>query len=167
MVAPRLKRLVIETYWLEEALLPEVLRMQTPELEQLELWFGDEFQETRAPDVEKLLMREWPRLKSLGLRNASFSQELMGLVARSKLLPQLNVLDLSLGAFSDADADALIDRAAAFSHLATLSFDENQLCTSLPRLRQAFPNATFEEQRELDDDPCVAVNGLSDLASRS
>ena len=169
VVAPRLERLAIETTWLNVAVVGEVLRMQAPALSHLELWFGDAYaEEARVAEVEKLLARDWPRLKVLRLRNANFTDAIFGTLARSKLLPQLEVLDLSLGGITDEAADELVRHAAAFQHLAELSFDENQLgAQGVAALRKAFLQATFKGQRDADDAPSVAVSRLTELAERS
>lgn len=164
--APRLRKLVLESLGINRDVFAQVVAMTAPELEHLELWLGALYEAPKAADLEKLLARDWPRLTSLGLRNAGLTRELIALLARSKLLAKLETLDLSLGALSDDDAPVLVQHAAAFSHLKTLSFDENQLDESVAQLRKAFPQATFEEQREIEDDPQPAVESLSSLARR-
>ena len=68
-----------------------------------------------------------PRLTTLGLGNAEFTDDLIPLLARSPLLPRLQHLDLTMGTLSDAGAAALVSHKQAFSHLKQLDLRHNCL----------------------------------------
>ncbi|MGN6108662.1 MAG: TIGR02996 domain-containing protein, partial [Kofleriaceae bacterium] len=75
-------------------------RAHWPQLERLEIWYGDpEYGgDATADDVAPLLARtDLPRLRHLGLRNAAFTDALCPLIVASPLVRQLRSLDLSLG----------------------------------------------------------------------
>ena len=151
--APALRALTIETGGLARGSFDAVVQMHAPRLERLEVWFGDENYGAQCgtDDVERLLARDGLKLQSLGLKNADFTHELVPLLARSKVLPGLKHLDLSLGALHDADAESLLRHASSFAHLERLDLSGNLFEARIDELKQALPRAVFEDQRSQGD----------------
>jgi hypothetical protein len=54
----------------------------------------------------------FPKLRHLGLRDSFIADDLAAMLARSPILERIRVLDLSLGALTDAGAQALLDSPA-------------------------------------------------------
>ena len=67
----------------------------------------------------------FPRLRTLRLMNASFTDELCPLLIASPRVRALEVLDLSLGTLGDAGADVLAAGRAALGHLRSLRISES------------------------------------------
>ena len=157
--APRLESLIVETGGLARAPLAAIATAKLPRLRHLEVWFGASGYgcECVVADAERLLARSDPNLRSLALKNAEFTHELIPLLAGWKPLRQLEVLDLSLGVLSDEDVDVLLSKRAAFEHLTRLDLRGNLLLGRARELREALPNAVMDEQREPDTERYVAV----------
>ncbi|MGC4116130.1 MAG: TIGR02996 domain-containing protein [Myxococcales bacterium] len=123
---PKLEELVLETGGLSKASFQAVSDAHWPSLERLELWFGSDNYgaECRAEDLADLLGGvRLPKLKKLGLRNAEFTDALMPALASSKLLAQVEELDLSMGILTDRGAETIVANAACFAHLKRLIVD--------------------------------------------
>jgi hypothetical protein len=111
---PALKSLVIQTGDMPTSVLDEVLALELPALEHLELWLGSaDYDSDDEPAAVKRLLagaeQRWPNLKYLGLRNSNTANEDAVQVSLSPLLKQLEVLDLSLGTLGDPGIEALLE----------------------------------------------------------
>jgi hypothetical protein len=107
-----LKELVIETGGLSASVVNQVITASLPNLEKLELWLGDdEYGWSGDPLVLLPLLEStrFPKLKELGLRDSVAADDIAAMVAKSPLLEQLEVLDLSLGTLGDEGARALLE----------------------------------------------------------
>lgn len=147
---PSLKKFVRESGGLSREEIDSIVRAKWPRLEWLELWFGSENYGAggSVEAVQPLLDGKVPAtLTHLGLVNAEFTQDLVEPLARSKLLGQLKVLDLSKGTLLDEDVEALLRHAGAFKHLDKLILDENLLDSRTAELSAALPNVSVEKQR--------------------
>ncbi len=105
----RLRTLIIETGGLPAPLLREALDADAP-LTHFEMWLGDANYgaNTTIGDFEPLFAGDlFPELKTLGLRNAEYSDVIAEALVASPLLERLEVLDLSLGTLTDRGARAL------------------------------------------------------------
>ncbi len=153
---PALRRFALRTGTLTRASLAAIVAADWPELEELELWFGDSNYgaECEAGDVAPLLDgARLPKLRSLGLRNAELADELCALLPQSKLLPRLRALDLSMGTLGSRGARALAEHAAAFRHLERLDVSQSYLGEAdLARLAAFGPALVATEQRVADED---------------
>jgi hypothetical protein len=106
-----LKSLVVETGGLGADTIAEVVAAELPRLEHLELWLGSTNYggiDDVAPLMPLLGGNNFPRLRTLALRDSEIADAVAGVVAVSPLLQRLRVLDLSLGNLSNAGANALI-----------------------------------------------------------
>jgi len=126
-----------------------------PRIEHLDVWYGDDNYggTAKVSDVEALLdRRDLLRLTSLGIKNTQFTDELCGVLAAGKLLPQLTRLDLSMGVMTDEGAGLLAERRDAFTHLAELDVSRNYLTKEgLAALKGIAKSVISTEQREADD----------------
>lgn len=128
LVFPKLKTFTVESGGFHD--LKSVCAAQWPSLERLELQVGQSQYgaETKVKAVAPLLDGAGlPRLVHLGLANSEFGADVVTLLAGSKLLAQLESLDLSKGTLGDEGAHLLASYAPAFAHLETLDLSENYL----------------------------------------
>jgi hypothetical protein len=140
LALPRAKRFAIRTSTLQRATLDAVVRATWPALEDLELWFGDEYYgaDCTADDMPALLRLAAPALRTLRLMNAPFTDELVPHLVSAPLARTLEVLDLSLGTLTGAGADQLIAHARVFERLQRLVVYDCALDdASLERMRVA------------------------------
>lgn len=127
---PLLKHLALRTGSLTKTDLGQLWTLKAPKLESLELWFGDPNYGASGGtgDLTQLLSGSlFPGLKHLGLMNAMFTDKLPELLAKSKVLPKLESLDLSLGTMSDDGLAAMLKHQKAFAHLSVLNLERNGL----------------------------------------
>jgi uncharacterized protein (TIGR02996 family) len=153
--APNLETLVIYSGGLDEAAPKEIGKATWPKLNRLELYFGDENYGGNATvdSLDGILSgRGLPALKMLGLENSRFETDLIEALATSKLLPRLEVLDLSKGTMWRAGAEALVKHASAFEHLKSLVLNDNYLEDAhVTAISKVLKNASFGEQKAPDD----------------
>lgn len=137
---PKLESLTIESGGLGRESVGAVVEASFPRLTNLELWFGAEDYggDATADDLETLLRGErTPRLVSLGLRNAEFTDDICDALVRSPLAGRLMSLDLSLGTMTDSGAAILA--TGRFPKLASLDVSNNCLSEAgAERIRRAF-----------------------------
>jgi uncharacterized protein (TIGR02996 family) len=152
---PRLKTFIRESGGLSASELASIVGARWPELERLEVWTGSSNYGAEAT-VDMLLPvlegASLPKLTRLGLVNSELAPALIPILASSRLLPRLRVLDLSRGVLTDSDVDALVGHAAAFQHLERLDLSENLLAARVAEVQRVFPRAHLGEQREGDDE---------------
>lgn len=151
--APMLRRFVIETTSLTHAELDSIGAARWPALESLELWAGDE---QWASDVgwdalRAVLERPWPRLTSLAIRNCIEADLVAEWLVGSPLLPQLERVDFSLGALSDAGAERLLAGRERLAHLESLDLGWCELSPQhLEALKTLAPRVVLDGQRKTD-----------------
>lgn len=107
-----LKTLIIETGGLPPNVVSEVSNAELPNLEYLELWLGSDNYgfESSIEDFSTILSgTKFPKLTYLGLKDSEIQDEVAIAAAKSPVLKQLKVLDLSMGTLSDKGAQALLD----------------------------------------------------------
>ncbi|HEU0034440.1 MAG TPA: WGR domain-containing protein [Kofleriaceae bacterium] len=156
---PRLKTFIRESGGLAAHELASITRATWPELEHLEIWFGSRHYGA-VPNADALAAlagildaRGLPKLRHLGIVNAEFTHELLPVLVRSKILRQLDSLDLSKGVLSSESVAVFERHADAFRHLAELDLEENLLSRDDTRaIRAVLDNAVVSDQRERDDD---------------
>lgn len=126
---PALRELSIETGGLTLNNIKQIISLKAPNLERLSIWFGDENYGASGAlkDVMPILNgTQFPKLKHLGIMNCTFVNEVVAALPKSKILKQLESLDLSMGCLSDASIDAML-ASNAFGHLQLLELTENAL----------------------------------------
>lgn len=154
--APHLEKLVFSSGGLDKAAPLALGAAQLPAMTHLELLFGrDEYgcNATMASLKGLLEGTGLPALKTLGLKNSEWKKELIETVAKSKLLPRLEVLDFSMGVMGTESAEALVANAAKFKHLEQLLLADNYFSEADQALvKKSLPNAEFGEQKEDEDE---------------
>ncbi|MBN9383308.1 MAG: STM4015 family protein [Chitinophagaceae bacterium] len=107
-----LKTLIIETGGLPPNVVKEVNAARLPNLERLDMWLGSDnygFDSTIDDFTPLLSGKLFPKLTHLGLMDSEIQDEIAIAVARSPILQQLKVLDLSMGTLTDKGAAALLN----------------------------------------------------------
>jgi hypothetical protein len=125
--APELRELWIETGGFSKKNLASLLDSNLPKLETLNIWLGqrDYGCNLKPEDLAPLLdSKKFPKLAHLGIANYTRGNELLPLIAKSKLLPKLQTLDISRSHTTLAGIQELMKNAAAFKHLTKLDLSE-------------------------------------------
>jgi uncharacterized protein (TIGR02996 family) len=155
---PELRSLEIRTMGLTRANLRSMRGARWPRLESLWLSFGEPG-ESRPMDIEPgdlgwiFAGENLGGVRRLGLASASFTDELALGLAGSRVLAQLESLDLSLGTLSDAGARAIIGNAAAFRHLRELDLSHAYLSDDVrAALASLGPHVVLDDPQSPDDD---------------
>ncbi len=152
---PRLRRLKLETGGLPAAAVHSLAAADLPELEELEVWLGDEGYgaEATADMFGPILAGErFPKLKTLGLKNGEIMNDLARAVVDSEILPRIESLDLSMGTMTDDGAQALLDGAGKLRHLKKLDLSDNFIGVTCARaLQQALGDAVNVVQQGQPD----------------
>ena len=131
---PSLKSLLVRSGGLPDYAIESLQHARGPELESLTVWFGSadyggcESVTAARPFLEA---GQFPKLRSLGLANAAFTDELCELLPKAPILPQLRALDLSLGTIGPDGAQILIRNRDRFAHLEHLNLRSNSIPDSL------------------------------------
>ncbi|WP_150252781.1 STM4015 family protein [Nocardiopsis deserti] len=143
-----LRSLTLQSGGLPGRVVREVASSGLPALEHLELWLGMEEYggDTYPQDLAPVLSGEaFPRLRYLGVRNAEGADGWIMALAEAPAVKHLEVLDLSLGIFTDRGGEVLVDRAAAFFGLRRLDLHHHFLSEEMEeRVRAAFAGSGVE-----------------------
>ena len=144
---PELVSFTVESGSLDSGSLRAISAARWPNLESLEIWFGDPNYGASGGVAEVAALldgRGLGKLRHLGLRNCPFADELAGALASSRILSQLATLDLSMGNLSDRGVATMLADAPRFSHLQALDLDDNALTNaSWPAARALAKTVTF------------------------
>lgn len=153
--APALETLIIFSGGLDEAAPKEIGAAVLPSLTHLELMFGsDNYGNTCTMASLKGLLagKGLPNLKVLGLKNSEWEEELIEAVAKSSIVQQLEVLDLSMGILWRKGAEAIVKHASSFEHLKKFILDDNYFEEAhVAAIKAALKNVEFGEQKTPDD----------------
>lgn len=123
-----LRELTIGGEGLTKSVIKDLLSSRMSKLEQLTLCPGLELE---AKDLAPLLASDrFPALKHLGVIGCDFLDELVPMLSKSKLFPQLSSLDLTKG---EVEADAFA--SGNFSHLKELKLDDKALAKKVKSRR--------------------------------
>jgi uncharacterized protein (TIGR02996 family) len=143
IVHDKLEHVEVRSKGLPGTVARSVSAAELPALRHLEIWYGAETLggDTSFLDIAPLLTRhDLPALRYLGLKSCEFTDEICDGIAKTRLLRQLEVLDLSMGTMSDAGVDAILQSAAAFRHLKRIDVSNNWITgAALTRLRALGP----------------------------
>lgn len=156
----KLRSLAIESGGLPSGVVRDVCASRFPALEHLEFWLGaDEYGgNTTAADLDPVLSgRQFPRLRSLGLRDSPEADEMAQAVVASAVVRQLEVLDLSLGNLGNAGAQALLNLPRD-ARLKKLDIHHHYVGAELLAQLQQMPFAIDASEQESDnqDDRYIA-----------
>jgi uncharacterized protein (TIGR02996 family) len=159
----KLERLELRTGGLPAVVARSVSAATLPNIRWLEVWYGSEGYGGDASffDVAPLLARhDLPLLRHLGLRNCEFTDEICDGIAKSRVLRQLESLDLSMGTMSDTGVEAIVAFAPAFKHLKTIDVSDSWISNdALAQLKKLGPTIIDHDQQEADgpEDRYVSV----------
>ncbi|MFP2906112.1 WGR domain-containing protein [Pyxidicoccus sp. 3LFB2] len=127
---PELREFTVETGGLPLSAVKSIAAAKWPKLEKLEVWFGSASYGAggQVKHLQSILDADGlPELEHLGLCNAEFTNDLVTVLPKSRVLKQLQTLDLSRGTLTDKGAEVLLANAAAFKHLQKLNLTQNLL----------------------------------------
>ena len=150
---PEVRRFATLTGGLQKDAIASITKAKWPKLERLELQIGSSRYDSDIDpdDLRPIFDGEGlpPTLTHLGLANYEYTNEILPLLAASKILPRLRSLDLSLGPCGgDEGVERLLALKDAFAHLERLDLSESWLDPDGTRLvKAALPNANVDAQR--------------------
>jgi len=127
---PRVRSVEVVTGGLDAASITSLATARWPELEELTIYFGsDNYGASGGVEELRPLLAGTgvPKLRSLGLVNAEFTDALCAALPAAAVVKQLRRLDLSKGMMTIEGARALAAGRAAFAHLEELDLGENYL----------------------------------------
>jgi len=150
-----LKTLIIQTGGLPKEVIQGVYDSELPELEHLEFWLGDENYgaDTTVEDLAPILEGKlFPKLKNLGLCNSEYQNDIAQAVAKSAIVNQLEVLNLSMGTLTDIGAEALLN-CSAIKKLKKLDL-HHHYCSNemMEKLKALGIEIDLSEQEKVDGD---------------
>ncbi|EAZ90306.1 hypothetical protein [Crocosphaera chwakensis] len=155
-----LKSLIVEARSLSDYVLKNIMLLDLPELEYLELWLGKNRDYRRKKyrgrrnDIEflnDLLMPllfedHFPNLKYLGLCSCEWADDLIDFLKNSPIIKRLRMLNLSRGTLTDKGAEILLN-CPAINNLHTLNVSMNLLSPEMVnKLSQLNCNVIAEPQ---------------------
>lgn len=149
---PRLKHFIHFSSTFDE--LANLRSANWPQLETLSIAFGGDEYNPNPVTMDDVMsfVREVPaKVTHLGLRNLSFTDELIAPLAGTATLKRLNELDLSFGVLLERGAELLHRHAAAFAHLKKLDVTDTGL-TDFDALKEKIPGLhKGKEWRQKED----------------
>jgi uncharacterized protein (TIGR02996 family) len=142
IVLPRLERFEVITGGLDSRAAKAIAAAAWPSLRALSIQVGPAHRGSsglaKAKDFQPVLDGAGlPRLAHLGLTNLDYTDALIEPLARGKLLPQLEELDLKMGTLSDDGARVIYRYQKAFAHLRHINVHDNFLTRMGIRLLKA------------------------------
>ncbi len=156
---PELRMFTVQTGGLTKTEIRQICEARWPALEALNVWFGSSEYggDGRVGDLHAILDGQGlPKLRHLGLMNCPWIDEVVEVLATSRILPRLASLDLSMGALSDDGVAHLLAHPDAFRHLASINIDDNAVGIAMTNALARFtPPMALGEQ-----DPARAENDL-------
>lgn len=154
--SPTLRSLAIHTGGLPQAAGESLGRAELPALEHLEVWFGTTNYggSCSAAEARGILQNpSFAKVRSLGLADADFADDIASEVAQAEPWPTLERLDLSMGTMTDAGAERILAVAKKFAGLAQIDLSRNFLSSPMcGRIRAALPNAKIDSQKQAEGD---------------
>lgn len=156
MKLPRLKRLEVVTGGFTKKNMKAVSEAAWPDLETLILYFGDENYGANCTVTDLAAVfdgKNFPKVKHLGLCNSEFADDIAKALPESKILEQLETLDLSKGMMSDEGAEALLASADAFKHLASITLSQNYISdAAAKKLEKLAKKVDVSDQDDPDEE---------------
>jgi hypothetical protein len=149
-----LQELAIECGGLPNRIVDAIAGSKLPALRHLELWLGDEnygFDGDVSVYQRLLSAIGAQRLRYLGLRNSSISDDLAVWLAREEWLGSLQTLDLSLGTIGDAGARALSE-SRHLGGLERIDLSHHYISAEWQQKLRALPCTVVLDDPEKEDD---------------
>ncbi|MEH2228784.1 MAG: HEAT repeat domain-containing protein [Nostoc sp.] len=152
-----LKVLIVETGGLGRDKIAQILSLELPELEHLELWLGSEEYggNSSIDDLMPILSGDlFPKLTYLGLRNSEYANNIAAAIVNSPVIYTIKVLDLSLGDLGDEGAEALLN-CPAVNQLDILNISNSCLTEEMvERLKLLDVEVIADTEKEPGDRYC-------------
>jgi uncharacterized protein (TIGR02996 family) len=152
---PNLTWARFKTGGLSKADAKSIAKAKWPKIEHLEVFYGDDNYggDATVKDVAPLLDRtDLPKLKYLAVKNAMFQDELVPYLAKSRLVKQLETLDLSEGILTDDSLEAFKKYPNAWEHL-VIDVSETYLTTKAQHELATLCQRVVTNDMRTDDDP--------------
>jgi hypothetical protein len=149
-----LQTLIVETGGMPANVIREVCYATLPNLQKLELWLGtDDYGfESTVDDLDPLLSDKlFPKLKVLGLRNSSISDQIAKKLIGAPVMNIIEVLDLSMGTLGDEGGQALLDNPAV-KNLKSLDLVHHYMSDGMMAKLDALGIAVNMDEREQEDE---------------
>jgi len=154
--APALREARFITGGLPRKAVQSIAAAKWPKLERLEVWLGDSSYGAGATIADLAPIFEGknlPALVHLGLRNSEIADEIAEALAKSKILRQLESLDLSMGTMTDAGALALAKGLKSAKRLTSIDISANYLSASgAAAIKKVIKTVKAKDQRGSDDE---------------
>lgn len=158
---PNAREFLVETGGLDRGSCKAIASAVWPKLETLSVWFGkDDYGcNCSIKDVQPILdAKGLGRLKHLGLKNSQFGSEIAAAMPKSKIIRQLETLDLSMSHITTETIEKLLAHKDAFAKLKHLDLSRCLLDDKGQKLaKQLAKSVNLDRQRDpsyyLDDDP--------------
>jgi uncharacterized protein (TIGR02996 family) len=153
---PELTKAVFETGGLSKASAKSIANAKWPNIEHLDVWFGDDNYggDASVKDIQPLLDRtDLKKLRYLGLRNAEFTDRLVEVLPKTKIIKQLTTLDLSMGVLTDEGAKLLVQHKDAYAHLEELNVSDTYLSKQAVKTLKGVAKKVVADDLRGDDDP--------------
>ena len=126
-----------------------------PNLKSLTLYLGEENYgyDCKVSDFANLTKKSlFPKLKTLGLLNATEQDEIVGVILESDILPQLENIDISCGCLTDKGGQLILDDASKLSHIKKLKIVYHYLSDEMVEKLESLPfEVEIDDQQEADE----------------
>lgn len=166
IVHPTLEAFTVTTGGLDRKSAKAIASAVWPSLRTLQLSVGQPNYngDAKLADLAPILAGEGlPRLRHLGLTALEFTDEAVEALAHSKILPQLERLDLSLGTMSDEGVRLLYRYQKAFRHLQRIDVSDNFITDAGARLLRSLKlPIEIGDQRDDEGDPSNRYSALGE-----
>lgn len=133
-----LKSLEIITGGLPKSVIYDIADGNLPNLEKLVIYIGSDYSgfDGDIEDIKYLMdnLYKFPNLKTLGILNSQFQDDIVKMVVNHPSIENLEELDLSYGTFTDMGAKVILENKEKILHLKTLG------------LRRSFLSQNYYEQ---------------------
>ena len=162
---PELTHAEFHTGGLAKASAKSIAAAKWPNIEHLDMWFGDDNYggDASVKDIQPLLDRtDLKKLRYLGLRNAQFTDKLLEVLPKAKILKQLTTLDLSMGVLTDEGAKKLVEHKDAYQHLAVLDVSDTYLSKAAVKTLKGVAKKIVADDLREDDDPEYRYPAISE-----
>ncbi|MEM7714275.1 MAG: hypothetical protein AAF349_11995 [Cyanobacteria bacterium P01_A01_bin.68] len=143
-----LKTLVIETGSLQQLTMQQLIKLDLPNLEYLELWFGDA--KLDANKLIKNIAEKFTKLKYLGIRTCQNSDDFAKAIVSFTLIERLIILNFSMGDMTNKGAEYLLN-CSAVNQLHTLDISMNILSSNIVDKFSKFKCQVYTHSQDEDE----------------
>ena len=141
---------------LPKNIIEELLKAKLPNLKKLILFLGvDEygFDCTMEQLASLASKSKFPKMNEFGFVNSEIQDEVVEMLLKSDILPQLEVLDISCGCLTDKGGEMLIDAKDKLTHLKKIDADFHYMSKEMMKKLKSLPlKISMADQQEGDED---------------